>query len=297
MISDYSFYTSANIAGNISSAGQETSRTVYGTYSSAVDAGSMNSNLAAKSTYGVYGTAQDSAASHTNNGASSVYGGYFQTTGTSSNVIGQAYGVQGFASGADTNYGVYAVTTAAAGLTGYALYADAGTGAGTEYAGIFMNGNVGIGTTGPVAKMDVAGTVRVGTLNSGTYSANANVSTTNLITTNTSDVRFKKNITTIENALDKVLHLRGVTFNWNDENAPKRMTGMIAQEVLLVMPELVFKNPTDGYYGLFYGETSGLLIEAIKEQQEQLTALQEKVASQQLQIEELKKEIEELKKI
>jgi uncharacterized coiled-coil protein SlyX len=31
------------------------------------------------------------------------------------------------------------------------------------------------------------------------------------------------------------------------------------------MPELVFQNPTDGYYGLLYGETSGLLIQAIKE--------------------------------
>jgi len=127
--------------------------------------------------------------------------------------------------------------------------------------------NVGIGTTAPSQKLDVNGNARIRSIGSAAYSAVVNQTSDGTLTTATSDIRFKKNIETIDNALEKVMNLRGVTYNWKDESNTKRMTGMIAQEVLPVMPELVFQNSTDGYYGLFYGETSGLLIEAIKEQQ------------------------------
>ena len=53
------------------------------------------------------------------------------------------------------------------------------------------------------------------------------------------------------------------------------MMGMIAQEVKEIVPELTFQNQIDGYYGLHYGETTALLIEAFKEQQNQFSLLRQ----------------------
>jgi hypothetical protein len=89
-----------------------------------------------------------------------------------------------------------------------------------------------------------------------------------------------KLLTKIENALEKVQAIRGVTFTRNDvKDKDKRSAGVIAQEVLAVLPEVVTGTEQD-MYSVAYGNMAGLFIEAIKEQQGQ--------------IEELKKQIEYL---
>lgn len=85
-----------------------------------------------------------------------------------------------------------------------------------------------------------------------------------------SDIRQKENIKPIENALDKVSQLGGYTFNYKyDKETP--MTGVIAQELLEVLPEAVYEttDPTTGehIYAVRHGNVIGLLIEAIKELQ------------------------------
>ena len=77
-----------------------------------------------------------------------------------------------------------------------------------------------------------------------------------------SDKRLKKSIKTVGSALDKVGALRGVTFTWKDSNTPA--IGMIAQEVLEVLPEVVTTDD-DGYMGIKYTNVIGVLVEAIKE--------------------------------
>lgn len=73
-----------------------------------------------------------------------------------------------------------------------------------------------------------------------------------------SDERLKTNIKTIENSLDKVLSLRGVSY----EKDGKSSIGVIAQEVEKILPEVVY----DGEFkSVAYGNIVGLLIEAIKE--------------------------------
>ncbi|MCX6761483.1 MAG: tail fiber domain-containing protein [Candidatus Moranbacteria bacterium] len=148
---------------------------------------------------------------------------------------------------------------------------DQGLAGGTDLFTVLRTGNVGIGTTNPGLKLDVVGNARFSAIGSGTYVGAVNRTADGTLTTATSDSRFKRDIATINNPLDKVMALRGVTFNWIDPDSPKRMMGMIAQEVLPIVPELVFQNSTDGYYGINYGETSGLLIEAIKAQQGEIT--------------------------
>ncbi len=73
-----------------------------------------------------------------------------------------------------------------------------------------------------------------------------------------SDVRLKENVETITSALDKVSNMRGVTFDMNG----KRSTGVIAQEVQQVLPEVVIEGE---YLSVAYGNLVGVLIEAIKE--------------------------------
>ena len=85
-----------------------------------------------------------------------------------------------------------------------------------------------------------------------------------------SDARVKENVETIPNALEKVTALRGVNFNKIGEE--KRSTGVIAQEVAEVMPEVVHESE-DGMLGVAYGNITGLLIEAIKDQQKQIDEL------------------------
>ena len=83
-----------------------------------------------------------------------------------------------------------------------------------------------------------------------------------------SDIRQKENIKPIENALDKVSKLGGYTFNYKyDKDTP--MTGVIAQELLEVLPEAVYEttdpNTGEHIYAVRHGNIIGLLIEAIKE--------------------------------
>ena len=80
-----------------------------------------------------------------------------------------------------------------------------------------------------------------------------------------SDERVKDNIETIENALDKVSNLRGVSYNRNDVEDKSKKIGVIAQEVEKVLPEVVQYSESADVYSVAYGNMAGLFIEAIKE--------------------------------
>jgi hypothetical protein len=117
-----------------------------------------------------------------------------------------------------------------------------------------------------------------------------------------SDIRVKENLKVIPNALDKVMQLNGYTYDRTDlspataeeedityaHNPTGRHVGVIAQEVLKVLPEAVTGGPNsmdgtdDDHYSVAYGNMVALLIESIKE----LKA----------EVEELKTEIETLKR-
>jgi hypothetical protein len=86
----------------------------------------------------------------------------------------------------------------------------------------------------------------------------------------TSDKRLKKNIKTIKTPLNTVQELRGVTFQW--KKSGKDSIGVIAQEVEEIIPQVV-EIDGNGNKTVSYGSMVGLLIEAIKEQQEQINEL------------------------
>jgi hypothetical protein len=99
-----------------------------------------------------------------------------------------------------------------------------------------------------------------------------------------SDARIKENVVTIDSALDKVLRLRGVYYN--KIGNPERRVGVIAQETEPVLPEVVRSvsdtNPSTGetteLLAVDYGNITGLLIEATKEQNQEVVDLRNRVA-------------------
>jgi len=96
-----------------------------------------------------------------------------------------------------------------------------------------------------------------------------------------SDERLKDNILVIDNALEKVSQLRGVTFNRTDTEETRRQTGVIAQEVEKVLPEAVITADDEMQTkSVAYGNMVGLLIEAIKEQQIQIDDLKQQLNEQ-----------------
>ena len=124
----------------------------------------------------------------------------------------------------------------------------------------------------------------VGTAASGTT---GEIRATNNITAYySSDRRLKENISNIPNALDKVNQLNGVTFDWTEAYmkqhggedgyfVKKNDTGLIAQDVEQVLPEIVRSNK-DGYLGVQYDKVVGLLVEAIKELKNEIEFLKGK---------------------
>jgi hypothetical protein len=102
-----------------------------------------------------------------------------------------------------------------------------------------------------------------------------------------SDIRVKTNIKSINDAVKKVQSIRGVTFTRTDmTDTTTRHAGVIAQEILEVLPEVVTKDG-NGHLSVAYGNLSALLIEAVKEQQSQ-------IESQKTEIEELKDLVKQL---
>jgi hypothetical protein len=144
-------------------------------------------------------------------------------------------------------------------LDNFRVFCDIGGTVSNIPFAITPSGNVGIGTFTPAYKLDVNGQVRA-----------SNVSVT-------SDARYKQHIGTLDNALNTLLGLRGVTFDWRKSEYPDmnfadgRQIGFIAQEVEKVLPELV-STDKNGYKSVAYANLVPVLVEAIKAQQKQRAA-------------------------
>src|SRR3989344_101039 len=158
----------------------------------------------------------------------------------------------------NTNNHEWIMTQGIAGVTNdFQLYESGGAG---QFV-IKTGGNVGIGTTIPPYKKKVAGDAHA----------------TSFPTS--SDIRLKKNITQIANVLDKLEKIHGVKFEWNEKYKQLgRATngtqiGIIAQDVEKEFPELVTTWGNESYRAVDYGRFSAVLLEAVKEQQNEIDEL------------------------
>jgi|GEM_PF-3076604 len=114
-----------------------------------------------------------------------------------------------------------------------------------------------------------------------------------------SDERYKKNITPIRSALDKVLSIDGVTYDFridefkNKDFPTSTQLGFIAQNVEKYLPEVV-NTDGNGYKSVDYAKVTALLNEAIKEQQRQITSQDKLIQSQQTMISAMLEKYEQI---
>jgi hypothetical protein len=106
--------------------------------------------------------------------------------------------------------------------------------------------------------------------------------TNDIVAYSSSDIRFKENITPIENALDKISKIGGYTYDWKQENHIEHGyegndVGVIAQEIEAILPQLV-QTRESGYKAVKYDKLVALLIEGIKEQQKQIDELKSRLS-------------------
>jgi Hep_Hag. len=144
---------------------------------------------------------------------------------------------------------------------------------------VLKNGNVGIGTSTPGYKLTVNGTTWC---SSGAWAG--------------SDIRWKKNITEINNVLSNVLALKPVTYKWKTDEFPEMnfnnevQIGLVAQDVEKLFPSLVMTD-NNGYKAVSYEKLSVVLLEGMKEQQQVIVKQQDEIDH----LKSLENEVSELK--
>lgn len=108
-----------------------------------------------------------------------------------------------------------------------------------------------------------------------------------------SDRRLKTNIETLGNVLQKIDQLRGVRFEYKDQHkyAAGQKIGVIAQELQKIYPEMVTKGK-DGFLKVDYTQLTGMLIQAVKEQEQKIDELQIRMNQQQEQINSILKRMQ-----
>lgn len=187
---------------------------------------------------------------------------------------------------------------------------------------LLFNGNLGIGVDNPTAKLQLNGQIKFGTaayidvgtannfdirlngsirstvdnadnLGSSTYRYNTVYATNGII--NTSDRRDKTNIASLSYGLNEIMQLKPVSFNWKSNPKQDKKIGLIAQDLIEVLPEVVstHENITSNKnertksqqveverMGVYYSDLIPVLINAIKEQQAIIEIQNSKIEAQ-----------------
>jgi Chaperone of endosialidase len=197
-----------------------------------------------------------------------VEGNNTKSSGQSAHAEGEYTTASGLASHSEGKY------TTASGLASHA--SGSGSTASGHHSFVHGSGSTatGIGTivlgdgiSGSQVNYTYVNSLNVKTIGSSAYVNDIRVDGSGNLTTNTSDVRLKENIKPLNNSLDKIKKLNGVTYQWKDRIAggDDVKIGFIAQEVAEVEPSLVFTNKVDGYMGIHIDGVIPMLVEAVKE--------------------------------
>lgn len=122
-----------------------------------------------------------------------------------------------------------------------------------------LGSNVGIGLSNPSYPLHVSGDI---------YSS-ANI-------TSFSDCNFKTNINRIENTLSKLDKVSGYTYTRTDISDETVYTGLLAQEIEQILPEVICKDH-NGYLSISYGHMAGFFVETLKALKQELKEVRDEL--------------------
>jgi len=131
-----------------------------------------------------------------------------------------------------------------------------------------------------------------GTYNPGAYFLNVNGNAWTYGSWASSDIRWKKNINDLEIKIDNICQLKAVSYEWRTEEFPEnnfdsdKHFGLIAQDVEKIFPDLV-KTDQNGYKAVAYDKLSVILLEGMKDQQQQIESQNEKIKRLEKMIEQI----------
>jgi predicted nucleic acid-binding Zn-ribbon protein len=117
-----------------------------------------------------------------------------------------------------------------------------------------------------------------------------------------SDIRYKKDIEPIGSSLEKIMQMKGVYYNWKQDEFPDKnfsdlhQIGFIAQDIEKLFPELV-STDKNGYKSVDYAKVTAVLVEAMKEQQKLIEELQNLTKAQNDQIAQLQSQASDIAQI
>jgi len=142
---------------------------------------------------------------------------------------------------------------------------------------ITEDGNVGIGRTSPIVKLEVAGSIGFTTLGAGGNVQLCWNNGTILLSFCSSSLRYKTDLHPFTGGLDLIKRLQPITFKWKSDQS--RDLGFGAEDVAKVEPLLVTRNPDGQVEGVKYDRLSAVFVNAFKEQQNQIAEQHDQIKS------------------
>ncbi|MGE3468225.1 MAG: tail fiber domain-containing protein, partial [Pyrinomonadaceae bacterium] len=217
----------------------------------------------------IFGT--DAGRDNTIGGENSFFGyrtGLFNTDGSGNSFFGQGAGRDNTSGGGNSFFGGLAGENNVSGDNNTIVGTNAdllfnnmsfATAIGAE-AVVTSNNRVQLGRNG-------VDTVRVGNL-AGAVSTNLCITADRVLAECSSSGRYKENVRSLTDGLSLVRRLRPVTFDWKGRNETD--LGLVAEEVAAVDPLLVTRNTEGEIQGVKYDQLTVVLIDVVKEQQQQI---------------------------
>jgi hypothetical protein len=167
----------------------------------------------------------------------------------------------------------YTLPTAVPAVAGYALTSDLSGNMSWAAAGATVSDDTTTTTLYPTFFTATSGAATTLKVSSTKMSFNASTGTLTVVgITESSSITLKENVNPINNALDAVLQLVGVTYDRRD-GSTKGEAGLIAEEVNKVIPNIVSKDKDGNPEGIHYTKLTAYLIESIKSLKEEINQL------------------------
>jgi hypothetical protein len=186
---------------------------------------------------------------------------------------GSGSGTVSFQAAAAAGSITYTLPSADAAASGYALVSNASGTLSWAAAGATLADDTSTSTLYPVMSTSATGSLTAGKTTATKFTFNASSGTLTVTSlTESSSITLKENVNPINNALDAILKLVGVTYDRRDGSS-KGEAGLIAEEVNKIIPNIVSKDKDGNPEGIHYTKLTAYLVESIKSLKDEIDQL------------------------